>query len=120
VSDPDHPANAEPATPAESVAGAADVEPASPAPARTAADPSLPGPYPVGRYAAGLRDFLRGRPRVLIQGEVTNLRQTSGANVYFELRDADGGIRCAIWRNRSSSLRQIAQRMPPSASRSSK
>jgi len=105
VSDPDHPANAEPATPAESVAGAADVEPASPAPARTAADPSLPGPYPVGRYAAGLRDFLRGRPRVLIQGEVTNLRQTSGANVYFELRDADGGIRCAIWRNELERLR---------------
>lgn len=65
-----------------------------------ASDPDLPGPFPVGEYAAGLRDFMRGRPRLMIQGEVTGFRETTrGANVYFELRDANGGVRCAIWRN---------------------
>lgn len=62
-------------------------------------DPDLPGPFPVGEYAEGLRDFLRGRPRIMIQGEVTGYRETTrGANIYFELRDSRGGVRCAIWR----------------------
>lgn len=68
-------------------------------------DPKLPGPFAVGEYAAGLREFLRGRPRILIQGEVTGFRETTrGANVYFELRDAHGGVRCAIWRNELEKL----------------
>src|SRR5690606_18588796 len=67
--------------------------------------PDLPGPFPVGEYAKGLRDFLRKRPRILIQGEVTGLRETTrGANVYFELRDTDGAVRCAIWRNELEQL----------------
>lgn len=60
------------------------------------ADPSLPGPFPVGRWAAGFRDFLRKRPRVLLIGEVTNFTRAR-ANAYFELRDADGAVPCAIW-----------------------
>ena len=59
---------------------------------------SLPGPYPVGRYADGLRDFLRERPRVQLFGEVWNLR-LSRAKVYLELRDADGALPCSMWRN---------------------
>jgi len=58
----------------------------------------LPGPYAVGRYAAGLRDFLRKRPRVQLFGEVWNLR-ISRAKVYLELRDADGALPCSMWRN---------------------
>ena len=58
----------------------------------------LPGPYAVGRYAAGLRDFLRERPRVQLFGEVWNLR-VSRAKVYLELRDADGALPCSMWRN---------------------
>ena len=57
----------------------------------------LPGPYPVGRYAAGLRDFLRERPRVQLFGEVWNLR-VSRAKVYLELRDPDGALPCSMWR----------------------
>jgi exodeoxyribonuclease VII large subunit len=57
-----------------------------------------PGPFAVGRYANGMRDFLRGRPRVKLIGEITGLKVT-GKSVYFELRDADGAMRCAIWRN---------------------
>ena len=62
-------------------------------------DPSLPGPYPVGGYAAALRERLRSFARVQLIGEVANLRPPSRARVYFELRDAEGAIPCAMWRN---------------------
>jgi exodeoxyribonuclease VII large subunit len=57
----------------------------------------LPGPYPVGEYAAQLRDRLRRFARVQIVGEVFNCK-TSRARVYFELRDAAGAMPCAMWR----------------------
>ena len=65
--------------------------------AQTAAhDPDLPGPFGVGTWAAGFQEFLRARPRVLLLGEVMNLRRAR-ANTYFELRDADGAAPCCIW-----------------------
>src|SRR5918997_4926979 len=65
---------------------------------------NLPGPYAVGRYAAGLRDFLRERPRVQLFGEVWNLR-LSRAKVYLELRDTEGALPCSMWRNDFDALR---------------
>jgi exodeoxyribonuclease VII large subunit len=59
-------------------------------------DPDFPGPFAVGSWANGFRDFVRQRPRVLIVGEVFNLRR-SRASTYFELRDADAAAPCAIW-----------------------
>ena len=38
-------------------------------------DPELPGPFTVGAWANGFRKFVRERPRVLIIGEVFNLRR---------------------------------------------
>src|SRR3954468_3946404 len=58
----------------------------------------LAGPFPVGAYAAKLRDELRKRVRVQLFGEVWNFR-ASRAKVYFELRDGDGAVPCAMWRN---------------------
>jgi exodeoxyribonuclease VII large subunit len=58
----------------------------------------LAGPFPVGRYAAFLRDELRRRARVQLFGEVWNLGG-SRARVYFELRDAAGAVPCSMWRN---------------------
>jgi exodeoxyribonuclease VII large subunit len=58
-----------------------------------------PGPFPVGRYAAGLRDRLRRFAHVCVTGELTGVRMGSGPNVYFELRDADGALPCAMWRD---------------------
>jgi exodeoxyribonuclease VII large subunit len=58
----------------------------------------LPGPFPVGRYARKLEEEMRRRARVLLIGEVTGLSR-SKAQAYFELRDAEGAVPCAIWLN---------------------
>ena len=57
---------------------------------------TLPGPFPVGRYAKTLRDELRKRARVQLIGEVTGLRRTP-KQAYFELRDGEGAVPCTIW-----------------------
>lgn len=62
-------------------------------------DCALPGPFPVGDYAAGLRRRLREFARVQIVGELTGLRPPTRMRVYFELRDAHGAVPCAMWRN---------------------
>src|SRR3954462_3614037 len=59
---------------------------------------SLAGPFPVGAYAEKLRDELRKSSRVQLFGEVWNLRD-SKVKAYFELRDGDGAVPCAMWRN---------------------
>lgn len=69
-------------------------------PASTAQDSSvsrLPGPYPVGAYAAQLKARLRQFARVQLEGELWGLRR-SRARVYFELRDAHGALPCSMWR----------------------
>jgi exodeoxyribonuclease VII large subunit len=62
-----------------------------------------PGPFPVGRYAAALRDRLRALARVQLWGEVWNVR-ASRARIYFELRDGAGAVPCAMWRNAFDAL----------------
>jgi len=69
-------------------------EPGTSAPSEAA----LPGPFAVGRYANELRGFLRGRPHVRLIGEVTGL-SLRAKSVYFEVRDADGAVPCAMWRD---------------------
>ena len=61
-------------------------------------DSTLAGPFPVGEYAAALRDKLRSFTRVQVVGELVNLRP-SRARVYFELRDSSGALSCAAWRD---------------------
>jgi exodeoxyribonuclease VII large subunit len=57
---------------------------------------TLPGPFAVGRYARKLEEEMKRRARVSLIGEVTGLSR-SKAQAYFELRDAEGAIPCAIW-----------------------
>jgi exodeoxyribonuclease VII large subunit len=57
----------------------------------------LSGPWPVGHYAAGLRDRLRGFTRVQVFGEVFGFK-AGRAKVWFELRDASGALPCSMWR----------------------
>jgi exodeoxyribonuclease VII large subunit len=66
--------------------------------AATAID-GFPGPFPVGRYAAALREKVREFTGVCVIGEATGVRFGRGPNVYFELRDADGALPCAMWRD---------------------
>jgi exodeoxyribonuclease VII large subunit len=65
---------------------------------------TLPGPFPVGSYAAQLRRRLREFARVQIVGEVWGFRSSGGARVYFELRDAYGAMPCSMWRNEFEQL----------------
>ena len=53
----------------------------------------LSGPHAVGKYATGLREYFRGRPRLALIGEVTGLSVRAKA-AYFELRDASRGDPC--------------------------
>lgn len=61
-------------------------------------DPDLPGPFPVGRYATELQGYLRGRPKVLVTGEVTSFKR-SRVQSFFDLRDSRGALPCSIWNN---------------------
>jgi exodeoxyribonuclease VII large subunit len=61
------------------------------------------GPFAVGAYAAKLRDELRKRSRVQLFGEVFGFR-AGRAKVWFELRDAEGAVPCALWRDAFDSL----------------
>jgi exodeoxyribonuclease VII large subunit len=58
----------------------------------------FPGPFPVGSYAAQLRERLQQFARVQLAGEVWGVR-TSRVRVYFELRDAHGALPCSMWRD---------------------
>ena len=57
----------------------------------------LTGPFPVGVYAARLRERLRGFARVQVFGEVFGFK-AGRAKVWFELRDASGALPCSMWR----------------------
>ncbi|HUO73492.1 MAG TPA: exodeoxyribonuclease VII large subunit [Solirubrobacteraceae bacterium] len=64
----------------------------------------LPGPFPVGSYAAQLKQRLRQFARVQLIGEVWGF--TPGrARVYFELRDTRGALPCSMWREEFDALR---------------
>lgn len=58
----------------------------------------LPGPFAVGTYARKLQGWMRERARVQLIGEVTGVGR-SKVQAYFELRDAEGAVPCAIWLN---------------------
>jgi len=64
----------------------------------TSAGPQLPGPFAVGRYARKLQEEMRKRARVQLIGEVTGVSR-SKVQAYFELRDGEGAVPCAIWLN---------------------
>src|SRR5689334_2870379 len=67
--------------------------------ARPSGIEGYPGPFAVGRYAACLRERLREFAHVCVLGEASGVRFGRGPNVYFELRDAEGGLPCAMWRD---------------------
>ena len=64
---------------------------------------ALSGPFPVGAYAARLRERLREFARVQVFGEVWGFRARP-TKVYFELRDASGALPCSMWRKEFDAL----------------
>ncbi|HEY2334509.1 MAG TPA: exodeoxyribonuclease VII large subunit [Solirubrobacterales bacterium] len=64
--------------------------------ATATAGADLPGPFAVGRYARRLQEEMRRRARVQLIGEVTGVGR-SRVQAYFELRDGEGAVPCAIW-----------------------
>jgi exodeoxyribonuclease VII large subunit len=66
------------------------------APATDIRESELPGPYPVGSYAAQLKRRLLEFARVQLVGEVWDVKR-SRARVYFELRDVGGALPCSMW-----------------------
>jgi exodeoxyribonuclease VII large subunit len=58
----------------------------------------LAGPWPVGHYAARLRERLREFTRVQVFGEVFSFK-AGRAKVWFELRDGSGALPCSMWRD---------------------
>ncbi|HZE06394.1 MAG TPA: exodeoxyribonuclease VII large subunit, partial [Solirubrobacteraceae bacterium] len=71
--------------------------------ALTIAESELPGPFPVGVYAAQLKRRLLEFARIQLVGEVWGFRR-SRARVYFELRDAIGALPCSMWLSDFESL----------------
>jgi exodeoxyribonuclease VII large subunit len=57
----------------------------------------LTGPWPVGQYAARLRERLRSFARVQVFGEVFGFK-AGRVKVFFELRDRSGALPCSMWR----------------------
>ena len=57
----------------------------------------LTGPFPVGVYAAKLRERLREFSRVQVFGELFGFK-AGHARVWFELRDGRGALPCSMWR----------------------
>ncbi len=72
-------------------------ETAAGAPPAAEPDDGIKGPFAVGRYAREFSGYLRRRPRLKLIGEVTGLG-ISRKSVYFELRDSQGAVPCAMWR----------------------
>ncbi|HWF52411.1 MAG TPA: exodeoxyribonuclease VII large subunit [Solirubrobacteraceae bacterium] len=80
-----------------------DFEAAITTDADTVTTSNLPGPYPVGQYAAQLKRRLQEFAHVQLVGEVWGFRG-SRARVYFELRDARGAVPCSMWRTEFQAL----------------
>lgn len=68
-----------------------------PADQPTTAAAAEPAPTPVGEYAAELKRQMTNLPRATITGEVTEFNRTN-VQIYFQLKDDRGGVRCTMWR----------------------
>ncbi|MFM8221615.1 MAG: exodeoxyribonuclease VII large subunit, partial [Planctomycetaceae bacterium] len=44
-------------------------------------------------------------PRVLVQGEISNLQRASSGHVYLTLKDSQAQLRAVIWRSAAARLR---------------
>ncbi|MFN0241936.1 MAG: exodeoxyribonuclease VII large subunit [Planctomycetota bacterium] len=57
--------------------------------------------FTVGEITATIRHVLEGLGRVAIEGEISGLRPAASGHVYFNLKDIDAVLACAIWKSRA-------------------
>jgi exodeoxyribonuclease VII large subunit len=76
--------------------------------------PAAARPLSVSALTRRIGAALEGLGRVSVEGEVSRLQRAASGHVYFELKDLDAKISCAIWRSQVASalrfeLREGAQ-----------
>ncbi len=65
-----------------------------------------PQVIPVGELARRIKGTLETSfPSVLVQGEISNLRQPGSGHLYFSLKDAKGSLRAVLFRGQARLLR---------------
>ena len=72
-------------------------------------DPRAPAarPLTVAQLTQRIRGQLEGLGRLSVEGEVSGLKHAASGHVYFELKDLDARLSCAVWRSQvASALRQ--------------
>lgn len=65
------------------------------------AQPERARVFTVGEITATIRHVLEGLGRVAIEGEISGLRPAASGHVYFNLKDIDAVLACAIWKSRA-------------------
>lgn len=61
------------------------------------------GPIPIGQFVALIKSTLKRDPlfqHQILKGEVSGLKLARSGHTYFDLRDDQGQMNCAIWKNR--------------------
>ncbi|NNE70019.1 MAG: exodeoxyribonuclease VII large subunit [Rhodothermales bacterium] len=64
------------------------------------------GPEPVGSFVSRLKTRLESEFRsVYLEGELSNISRPTSGHLYFTLKDADGQMRCVMWKSNVEALR---------------
>ncbi len=61
------------------------------------------GPIPIGQFVALVKSTLKRDPlfqHQVLKGEVSGMKMARSGHTYFDLRDDQGQMSCAIWKNR--------------------
>ena len=66
--------------------------------------------FTVSELTRGVKVLLEAKyPVIWLEGEVSNFSRSSAGHLYFTLKDADGQLRCVMWRGRASRLDALPQ-----------
>jgi exodeoxyribonuclease VII large subunit len=74
-------------------------EPMSEPSGAPATPPLAPRPLTVAQLTARIRGMLEGLGRVAVEGEVSKVTYASSGHLYFDLKDIDAKIACAVWKS---------------------
>lgn len=72
--------------------------------------PVAPRPWSVSQLTQRLRGMLGGLGRVSVEGEVSAIKPAASGHLYFDLKDLDSKLSCAIWRSQVASALRFEMR----------